>query len=97
MRFYQRRDLGPDFVAGLVVATMLVPQSMAYALLADLPVEVGLYAGLLPVAVYALFGSSRFLAVGSVAMVSLVVASGVAPLAHGDASLALELAVTLAL
>lgn len=97
LRAYHGQDLGSDLVAGFVVAAMLVPQAMAYALLAELPVEVGLYAGLLPVAVYALLGSSRFLAVGPVAMVSLLVASGIGPLAEGDVTLAVELAVTLAL
>lgn len=84
-------------MAGVVVASMLVPQAMAYALLAELPVHVGLYAGLLPVAVYALLGSSRFLSVGPVAMVSLLVASGIGPIANGDISLAVQLAITLAL
>lgn len=97
LRAYRRSDLGSDFVAGVVVATMLVPQAMAYALLADLPVEVGLYAGLLPVALYALLGSSRFLSVGPVAMVSLLVASGIGPIAGGDVQLAVQLAITLAL
>lgn len=97
LRKYRKGDLGPDLLAGIVVATMLVPQAMAYALLAELPVEVGLYAGLLPVAVYAWLGSSPYLAVGPVAIVSLLVANGIAPLAGGDVDLTVELAITLAL
>ncbi len=94
---YNRTDLSFDLVAGIVVATMLVPQAMSYALLAELPVEVGLYAGLLPVAIYAFLGTSRFLAVGPVAMVSLLVARGIGPIAQGDVGLAVELALLLAL
>jgi len=70
-----------DLVAGLVVVVMLVPQSLAYALLAGLPAEAGLYASILPIIVYAIFGSSRTLAVGPVAVVSLMTASALAPLA----------------
>jgi len=73
LRSYHRGDLPRDLSAGLIVGVMLVPQGMAYAMLAGLPPVVGLYASLAPVAVYALFGSSRHLAVGPVAIVSLVV------------------------
>ena len=66
-----------DFLAGLAMAAILVPQSMAYALLAGLPPEVGLYAGTVPVAVYAIFGSSLHLSVGPVALVSLLTLSAV--------------------
>jgi SulP family sulfate permease len=65
----------------LIVAIMLVPQGMAYAMLAGLPPVVGLYASTLPLIVYVLFGSSRQLAVGPVAMMSLLVFAGVSPLA----------------
>lgn len=75
LRGYRRADLAGDLTAGLVVAVMLVPQGMAYAMLAGLPPVVGLYASTVPLAAYALFGSSRHLAVGPVAMVSLVVAA----------------------
>lgn len=77
---YQRGDLRSDLAAGLTVGAMLVPQAMAYALLAGLPPEVGLYAATVPVIVYALFGTSRQLAVGPVAIVSLLTASALAPL-----------------
>ena len=77
---YQRRDLRSDLAAGVTVAAMLVPQAMAYALLAGLPPEIGLYAATVPVLVYAVFGTSRQLAVGPVAIVSLLTASALAPL-----------------
>ncbi|MEN9237036.1 MAG: sulfate permease [Thermostichus sp. DG_1_6_bins_120] len=79
---YRRSDLPGDVIAGIIVAIMLVPQSMAYALLAGLPPQTGLYTGILPPAVYGLLGSSRALAVGPVAMVSLLVAAGLEPLAE---------------
>jgi SulP family sulfate permease len=84
MRNYNKRDLGGDVAAGLTVAVMLIPQGMAYALLAGLPPHIGLYASIVPLAVYALFGSSRQLAVGPVAMVSLLVLTGVGELAKGQ-------------
>lgn len=72
---YNRTDLASDGMAGLIVAIMLVPQGMAYALLAGLPPEVGLYASIVPLVFYGLLGSSRALAVGPVAIVSLMVAT----------------------
>ena len=72
---YDKVNLRDDTVAGLTIAVMLVPQGMAYAMLAGLPPVVGLYASTLPLAAYALFGSSRHLAVGPVAMISLLVFS----------------------
>ena len=74
-RNYTRHDFASDGMAGLIVAIMLVPQGMAYALLAGLPAEVGLYASIVPLIFYGLLGSSRALAVGPVAIVSLMVAS----------------------
>ncbi len=84
-RDLDRLTAGRDLVAGLVIAAMLVPQGMAYAALAGLPPQVGLYASLLPPAAYALFGTSRYLAVGPVAVVSLMVATATAALSqrHG--------------
>lgn len=81
MRPYRRGDLRPDLTAGLTVGAMLVPQGMAYAQLAGLPPEIGLYSVTLPLFVYALFGTSRQLAVGPVAVVSLLTASALAPIA----------------
>ncbi len=77
---YDRRDLRSDLAAGLTIGAMLVPQGMAYALLAGLPPEIGLYASIVPVIVYAIFGTSRQLAVGPVAIVSLLTASALEPL-----------------
>jgi len=79
---YQRRHLAGDALAGVIVATLLIPQAMAYALLAGLPPEVGLYASLLPLAIYALLGSSRFLSVGPSALLSLLIVTQVAALAE---------------
>ncbi|WP_146345673.1 SulP family inorganic anion transporter [Phaeobacter marinintestinus] len=79
-RRYDRDQLSGDLTAALIVTIMLIPQSLAYALLAGLPAEVGLYASILPLVFYALFGTSRALAVGPVAVVSLMTASALAPL-----------------
>ena len=70
-----------DCLAGLTVALVLIPQSMAYAQLANLPAHYGLYASFLPVIVSALFGSSRQLQTGPVAVVSLLTAAALEPLA----------------
>ncbi|MBE1281811.1 MAG: sulfate permease [Rhodobacteraceae bacterium] len=77
---YDRTDLTGDITAAVIVTIMLIPQSLAYALLAGLPAEVGLYASILPLVFYAVFGTSRVLAVGPVAVVSLMTASALAPL-----------------
>ena len=81
LRDYRRVDLRPDLAAGLTVGAMLVPQGMAYAQLAGLPPEIGLYSVTLPLFVYALLGTSRQLAVGPVAVVSLLTAAALAPIA----------------
>ena len=75
-----KKSIQNDFVAGLTVGIMLVPQGMAYALLAGLPPVFGLYAALVPQVIYAIMGTSRQLSVGPVAMDSLLVASGLAAL-----------------
>ncbi len=75
------RVLRADLIAGITVALVLIPQSMAYAQLAGLPPQKGLYAAFLPVLVAALFGSSKHLATGPVAVVSLLTASALMPLA----------------
>ena len=82
LRGYDRSTLGADAVAASIVTVLLVPQSLAYALLAGLPPVVGLYASVLPLVLYALLGSSRTLSVGPVAIVSLMTATaleGIAP------------------
>ncbi len=78
---YDRDRFQSDFLAAVIVTIMLIPQSLAYALLAGLPAEVGLYASMLPLVVYALFGSSSALAVGPVAVVSLMTATAVGDIA----------------
>ena len=94
---YSRAALGRDMVAAVIVTIMLIPQSLAYALLAGLPPEVGLYASILPLVGYAIFGSSTSLAVGPVAVVSLMTAAAVGRLtAQGSADYA-SAAVVLAL
>ena len=80
-RHYDRETLISDLVAALIVTIMLIPQSLAYASLAGLPPEVGLYASIAPLLLYAIFGTSRVLAVGPVAVVSLMTATAVGELA----------------
>lgn len=79
---YNKEDLSGDVSAGMIVAVMLIPQGMAYAMLAGLPPVIGLYSATIPLFVYALLGSSKQLAVGPVAIVSLLVFSGVSSLAE---------------
>ena len=81
LRGYSRRSLINDGLAAIIVTIMLIPQSLAYALLAGLPAEMGLYASILPLIAYALFGSSRTLSVGPVAVASLMTASAVGAVA----------------
>ena len=93
---YKREHLSGDVIAGVIVAVMLVPQGMAYALLAGLPPQVGLYASILPLVIYGLLGTSGALAVGPVAMVSLLVASGIGALEPASTAEYVQLAITLA-
>nr|WP_267955353.1 sulfate permease [Halomonas ethanolica] len=78
---YGRATLSSDLLAAVIVTIMLIPQSLAYAMLAGLPAEVGLYASIAPLVIYALFGTSRTLAVGPVAVVSLMTAAAVGQVA----------------
>lgn len=97
LKRYDRGELRGDLVAGITTAVMLVPQGMAYAMLAGLPPIYGLYASLIPLAVYAIFGTSRQLAVGPVAMVSLLVAAGVSQIAEPGSASFVAYAILLAL
>lgn len=81
---YRSEFLGGDLIAGLIVALMLIPQGLAYATLAGVPPQYGLYASLLPVVCYAIMGSSSVMSVGPVAITSLLAASALAPLAILD-------------
>jgi sulfate permease, SulP family len=76
-RNYRREDLAHDLTAGIIVGIITVPQAIAYAFLAGLPPEAGLYACLAPLVIYAVLGSSRHLAVGPVAIAALMVAATV--------------------
>ncbi|GLR63343.1 SulP family inorganic anion transporter [Marinospirillum insulare] len=86
-----------DATAALIVSLLLIPQSLAYALLAGLPLQTGLYASILPAIVYAFFGTSGVLAVGPVAITSLLTFSALSPLALPGSSEYLLLAILLAL
>lgn len=81
-RSYDRAALSNDLMAALIVTIMLIPQSLAYALLAGLPPEAGLYASIVPITLYAVFGTSRALAVGPVAVVSLMTAAALSNIAE---------------
>ncbi|MEM9822577.1 MAG: solute carrier family 26 protein, partial [Bacteroidota bacterium] len=94
---YKKAYLNGDLSAGLTVGVMLVPQGMAYAMLAGLPPIYGLYASTIPLFVYAVFGTSRQLAVGAVAMVALLISSGVGALAELGSEEFIRLAILLAL
>ena len=95
-RYYDRSTLTNDLVAALIVTIMLIPQSLAYALLAGLPPEMGLYASMLPIIFYAIFGTSRALAVGPVAVVSLLTVAAVSKIAVPGTSEYIVAAITLA-
>jgi len=95
-RRYNRNAFSNDMVAAVIVTIMLIPQSLAYALLAGLPPEAGIYASIAPIVLYAIFGTSRALAVGPVAVVSLLTASAIGQVAEtGTAGYAIA-ALTLA-
>jgi SulP family sulfate permease len=95
-RTYDRTALSNDLVAAVIVTIMLIPQSLAYALLAGLPPEAGIYASIVPIMLYSVFGTSRALAVGPVAVVSLMTAAAIGEVAEqgtaGYAAAALTLA-----
>ena len=82
LKGYRKDTFASDLIAGLIVTMLLIPQSLAYALLAGLPPEMGLYASILPLVAYALLGSSRTLSVGPVAVVSLMTAMAVGKVAE---------------
>lgn len=93
---YGRETLANDLLAAVIVTIMLIPQSLAYAMLAGLPPQVGLYASIAPLIAYAIFGTSRTLAVGPVAVVSLMTAAAVGNVATQGTPEYLGAAVTLA-
>ena len=97
LRQYRRALLAGDISAGIVVAMMMIPQGMAYALVAGLPPVAGIYASILPPVLYALFGSSMTQSVGPMAIVSLMTGAALAPLAAPGSGLYIVLAAQLAL
>ncbi|GLJ55379.1 hypothetical protein SUGI_1188950 [Cryptomeria japonica] len=98
IRSYKWREyLQPDIMAGITVGTMLVPQSMSYAKLAGLHPIYGLYSSFVPIFAYAIFGSSRQLAIGPVALVSLLVSNVLSSIVDSSDELYTELAILLAL
>lgn len=94
---YKKEYLKGDIASGLTVGIMLIPQGMAYAYIAGLPPVYGLYAALAPQIIYAFLGTSRQLAVGPVAMDSLLVAAGISVLAESGTAEYISLAILLAL
>jgi sulfate permease, SulP family len=94
---YNSEDLKGDLNAGITVAVMLIPQGMAYAVLAGMPPVYGLYASIIPLVLYAIFGTSRHLAIGPVAMVSLLVIAGVGEFAEPGSARFIQLAILTAL
>lgn len=97
MPSYDKANLKGDLTAGLTVGIMLIPQGMAYAMIAGMPPIYGLYASTVPLIIYALLGTSRQLAVGPVAMVSLLTATGISALAEGGSEAYIQWAIALAL
>lgn len=95
-RTYKADTLVNDLVAAVIVTIMLIPQSLAYALLAGLPPQIGLYASILPLIVYAIFGTSRTLAVGPVAILSLMTAAAAGRIAETGSAQYIEAALILA-
>jgi SulP family sulfate permease len=95
-RTYDRNAFSNDMIAAVIVTIMLIPQSLAYALLAGLPPEAGIYASIAPIILYAVFGTSRALAVGPVAVVSLLTASAVGQVAEAGTAGYAVAALTLA-
>ena len=94
---YNKSQFRGDFIAGITVAVVLIPQGIAYALIAGLPPIYGLYCALVPQIMYAIFGSSRQVAIGPVAIDSLIVASGVSALALAGSESYIAIAILLAL
>ena len=93
---YNQLSLTNDLVAAVIVTIMLIPQSLAYSMLAGLPPQMGLYASILPITLYAIFGTSRALAVGPVAVVSLLTAASISRIAAPGSDEYIFAAITLA-
>ncbi len=96
-RSYNSTTLTNDGVAAIIVTIMLIPQSLAYAMLAGLPAQIGLYASIMPLIAYAIFGTSRTLAVGPVAVVSLMTLTAASTIAPPGSAQFIAAALVLAL
>jgi len=96
LRGYRHADASADVLAGTVTAVLLVPQAMAYAVVAGLPPQVGLYASVLPSLAYALLGTSPYVGLGPAAVIAIMVASALAAAGHGDPGLLIANAQALA-
>ncbi len=94
---YNREQAAGDGLAAIIVTILLVPQGLAYAMLAGMPPQTGLYASILPLILYALFGTSRTLSVGPAALTSLITASAAGTLAQGDPQLFIQAAIGMGL
>jgi len=94
---YQKTDLKGDLWAGLTVGVLLIPQGMAYAMIAGLPPIYGLYAAFIPQIIYSIFGTSRQLSVAPVAMISLLIGAGISEFASQGSDSYIKLAILLAL
>ena len=97
LRQYRRKWLWPDIRAGIVVTALLIPAGMGYAVAAGLPPETGLYATIIPLLAYAVFGPSRILVLGPDSALAPIIAASILPLALGDDSRAVALAGLLAI
>ena len=84
LKDYNLSQLRQDLIAGLTVAIVLIPQGMAYSLLAGLDPIYGLYAALVPLLAYSLFASSKYLSIGPVALMSIIVLGGVSTIVSPD-------------
>ena len=93
---YRQIYLRGDVFAGLTITLMLIPQAMSYAMLAGLPPAIGLYSSIIPLIVYPIFGTSKQLAIGPVAMISLLIISGIAPMAKTGSTEYIYLVILLA-
>jgi SulP family sulfate permease len=94
---YRRADILRDLIAGTTVSFLLIPQALAYAMLAGLPPHMGLYAAFLPLIIYPIFGTCRHLMVGPVALDSILMAAGIGALATSGSSNYISLTITLTL
>jgi len=97
LKDYRREWLGVDVIAGLITAAVVIPKAMAYASIAGLPVQVGVYTAFVPMILYALLGTSRRLSVSSTTTIAILVAAELAPFAAGDPGLLLTASATVTL